>query len=129
MTATRSWRVAGSVAALLLFCAAPAAAESTPAYKCHARGGVTYSDKPCANGQLTGAQAPRRTERSRPVPQDRATLARRAVLTEEERQECKALDTRLRQQQDELKALGDTATLEDEMPLVHSKRRYRELRC
>jgi hypothetical protein len=61
--------------------------------------------------------------------QDRATAARRATLTAEARQECRALDARLREQEAGVKARGDAVTLEDEMPLVRSKKRYRELKC
>lgn len=118
----------GATAALLLG-AAPAQAQVQPTYKCFFGGGITYTHVPCAGGHQVGAGAPRRTERSRPVPQDRATIARRAVLTEDERQECRVLDARMRDQQEELKARGDAATLDDEMPLVHSKKRFRELRC
>lgn len=119
----------GAVATLVL-AASGAHAQHHPTYKCvSARGEVTYTHVPCTGGQRIGAGAPRRTERSRPVPQDRATIARRAVLTEEERQECKALDARLVQQQQEVEARGDAATLDDEMPLVRSKKRFRELRC
>lgn len=115
--------------ALWLLAAAPAQAQVHPTYKCFFGGGITYTHVPCAGGHEVGARTPRRTERSRPVPQDRATIARRAVLSEEEREECRALDARMLEQQAELKARGDSATLDDEMPLVHSKKRFRELRC
>jgi hypothetical protein len=66
---------------------------------------------------------------ARPVPQDRAKIARRAVLSPEDRQECKVLDARLLEQQAALKAIGSSVTLQDEMPMVHTQKRLRELRC
>jgi hypothetical protein len=117
------------VAGWLLLAAAPAQAQVTPTYKCGAKGRVVYSQIPCAGGRELGAAGPRRTDKHTPPPQDRATIARRARLSPEEKQECKALDTRLKQQEGELKAMGASATLQDEMPLVKSKQRYRELRC
>lgn len=128
MTRTSLAAVWGATAALLL-AAAPAQAQVQPTYKCFFGGGITYTHVPCAGGHQVGAGAPRRTDRSRPVPQDRATIAKRAVLTEEEREECRMLDARMLEQQDALKAKGDAASLDDEMPLVHSKKRFRELRC
>ena len=52
-----------------------------------------------------------------------------AELSPEERQECSALDARLANEQAMLKAKGDAATLQDEMPLVRSQKRYRQLHC
>lgn len=115
-------------AATLWLAAAPSNAQGT-AYKCATASGTTYADKPCPGGRAVGNKAPRRTDRSKPVPQDRAKIARRAVLSEEARAECKTLDARLLQQQAELKAKGDGATLDDEMPLVFTRKRFRELRC
>jgi len=114
-------------AATLWLAAAPLQAQTT--YKCASASGITYGDKPCPGGRAVGTKAPRRTDRSKPVPQDRATIARRAVLSEEDRAECRTLDARLLQQQAELKAKGEGATLDDEMPLVFTKKRFRELRC
>ncbi len=56
-------------------------------------------------------------------------IARRAPLTPEARHECSALDHTLVEQEGALKAKGGAATIEDEMPLVRSKKRFRELRC
>jgi hypothetical protein len=97
-----------------------------PAYKC---GLNSYTYVPCPGGREIGVPHKHQTERSRAVPQDRAVIAKRAVLSPEDRQECKALDVRLREQQAGLKAKGEAATLQDEMPLVQSKKRFRELRC
>jgi hypothetical protein len=114
---------------MLLAGAGASHAQVDPAYKCWSRSGVTYTQVPCPGGRQVGSTLRAGTDKSRPVPQDRARIAKRAVLTEEERHECRALDVRLVEQESELRAKGDTATLEDEMPLVHSKKRYRELRC
>jgi hypothetical protein len=62
-------------------------------------------------------------------PQDRAKAVRRAQLSEEARHECTALDVRLPEQEAELKAMGSAATIHDEMPLVSSKKRFRQLGC
>lgn len=115
-------------AATLWLAASPLHAQNT-AYKCSSRGGTTYADRPCTGGRVLGPAGPRKTERARPVPQDRARIARRAMLSEVDRAECKALDATLAQQEAALKAKGDAATLDDEMPLVFSKKRFRELRC
>lgn len=127
----------GWTAAVLLAVAATElhaqAAAPQPTYKCVARGhagrtSVTYTHVPCTGGTELGA-ARRVTDKSVPPPQDRATLARRASLSPEDRQACRALDARMAEQKMELKARGDAVTLQDEMPLVHNQRRYRELRC
>ncbi|HYE39766.1 MAG TPA: hypothetical protein VEB23_07530 [Ramlibacter sp.] len=115
-------------AATLWLAASPLHAENI-AYKCASRGGVTYADRPCTGGRMVGVAGPRKAEKARPVPQDRAKIARRAMLSEVDRAECKALDGTLAQQQAALKAKGDGATLQDEMPLVFTRKRYRELRC
>jgi len=117
---------AGAAALALAAFAAPA---QTTTYKCSSRGGTTYSDRVCSGGRPLGAGGARSTDKSRPVPQDRAKIARRARLTPEERAECKTLDGRIVEQQSALKAKGEGITLEDEMPLVHTQRRMRELRC
>jgi hypothetical protein len=116
-------------AAWLLLAALPAQAQNTPTYKCVSKGRVVYTQVPCAGGRELGAAGPKRTDKHKPPPQDRATIARRARLSPEEKQECRALDARLKQQEGELKAMGASATLQDEMPLVRSKQRYRELHC
>ena len=112
--------------ASLAFAAAPGHAQQT-AYKC---GGHAYSDRPCSGGRLVGAHAARTTDKWKaPPPQNRAVIARRARLSPQERKECGALDRRLREQQSGLAAKGDAATLQDEMPLVQTKKRFRELKC
>jgi hypothetical protein len=112
-------------AAALLLAAATACAETT-AYKC---GSANYSDIACNGGHVVGPKGHRATDRNKPVSQDRATIARRARLTEEERAECRSLDVKKVEQEKELKARGDGITLQDEMPLVFTKKRLRELRC
>lgn len=130
--ASKGW---GWPAALLLAAAPLAHAQvEPPTYKCLARTSagrtsVTYTHVPCAGGSELGAARQRAAQRYKVPPQDRATLARRAPLSAEDKQECRALDARLREQKKELQSLGDGATLQDEMPLVHSQRRYRELHC
>lgn len=115
-------------AAGLLAGAAPLQAQV--AYKCGAPGHVIYSDRPCAIGARTvGASAPRHADKWKTPPQDRATVARRAPLPPQTRHECTALDARLRKQEAMLTTRGTAATLQDEMPLVASKKRYRELKC
>jgi hypothetical protein len=128
MNRARTWRAILGAAALMAMAGA-SHAQVDPAYKCWSRSGVTYTQVPCPGGRQVGATVRASTDKARPVPQDRARIAKRAVLTEEERQECRALDASLVEQETELRAKGDGATLEDEMPLVHSKKRYRELRC
>jgi hypothetical protein len=98
-------------------------------YKCTGRSGVTYTEVPCAGGKEIGATTRRITDKSVAPPQDRATIARRATLSADDRAECVALDARMREQATQLKSLGTGATLQDEMPLVQSKKRYRELGC
>ena len=121
------WGFTILAAGWLLAAAVPAAAQV--AYRCGAPGRVTYSDRPCTGARQVGPAAPHHTDKFKPPPQDRATLARRALLPAEVKQECRALDARLRQQESMLKARGESATLQDEMPLVLSKKRYRELKC
>ena len=115
-------------AATLWLAAAPLHAQNAT-YKCRSGGTATYADRPCTGGRVLGEAPQRKTSKARPVPQDRAVIARRALLSEEDRAECKRLDVQLVQQQDELKAKGDSVTLDDEMPLVFTKKRLRELRC
>ena len=119
----------GWIRAALLVAAALGASNTfaqAQAWRCGAR---TYSQVPCPGGRAVGVKPPRVTDKSRPPPQDRAVAARRASLTGEERQECRALDVKLREEERALRARGDAATLDDEMPLVRSKKRFRELRC
>lgn len=105
------------------------ASAQTAAYKCVSRGTVLYSQVPCPGGRDVTAAKTRTTDKSKQPPQDRAKIARRATLTPEDRQECSALDGTMLTQQKELKAKGDTVTIEDEMPFVRSQKRFRELRC
>jgi hypothetical protein len=95
-------------------------------YRCGAR---SYSQAPCPGGRLVGATPHRVTDKSKPPPQDRAVAAKRAVLAPGERQECRALDVRLREERRSLRAKGDAVTIDDEMPLVRAQKRFRELRC
>ncbi|HVE52555.1 MAG TPA: hypothetical protein VNB23_04165 [Ramlibacter sp.] len=128
MTRARTW-TAILGAATLLVAAGAAHAQVDPAYKCWSRSGVTYTQVPCAGGKQVGTSGRSRTDKTQPVPQDRARIAKRAVLSDEDRRECTALDARMAEQEAELRAKGDGATLDDEMPLVRSKKRFRELRC
>jgi hypothetical protein len=114
--------------ALMALAYGPAAAQQTT-YKCVSGTRVTYTQVPCAGGQELGTRGRRVTDKSVPPPQDRATLARRATLSAEEKQECRSLDGTMRDQQAHLKALGSGASLDDEMPLVRNKKRYREIGC
>jgi hypothetical protein len=108
---------------LAALAAAPVWAQ---AYRC---GAHTYSQVPCSGGRAIGAAPHHATDKSRPPPQDRAVAAKRAVLTPEERRECRALDVRKREEEGALRARGEGATLQDEMPLVNAQRRFRELGC
>lgn len=121
--------LAGLACAVLLLAALPAAALEAATYKCVSRGRVAYTQIPCPGGRQVGPGAHRETDRYRVTSQDRARIARRATLTPQARQQCKVLDVRLREQQAALKARGDAVTLQDEMPLVHSKKEFRELGC
>jgi hypothetical protein len=128
MSGAKRTSAAALVAACLLAAAGTGQAQQR-AYKCVTKGGVTYSQVPCAGAREVGAKKVRVTDKWKAPPQDRATRVRRARLTPGEREECSALDQRLGEQQQALKAKGEGATLEDEMPLVFSKKRYRELKC
>ena len=114
--------------ALLVLAAlgASQAGAQVQVWRCGSR---TYSQVPCAGGRAIGVTPHRVTDRSKAPPQDRAVAAKRAALKPEERQECRALDARLREEQRMLRARGEAATLDDEMPLVRAKKRFRELRC
>ena len=130
--------------------AVPAAATAAPAYwcvkshspwgayrewraplphKCNA--GYIIARVPAGTTQLVtvGAKSRRVTDKSKEPPQDRAVIAKRAPLTPADRQECRALDHRLREEESALQKLGPAATLQDEMPLVYAKKRFRELKC
>lgn len=121
------WRSALAIAALMTTTAG--ASAQTAAYKCVSRGTVLYSQVPCPGGRDVNAATTRATDKSKQPPQDRAKIARRATLTPEDRRECSALDSTMLAQQKELKARGDSVTIEDEMPFVRNQKRFRELRC
>jgi hypothetical protein len=122
---TRSLAAALALTALAY---GPAAAQQTT-YKCVNGSRVTYSQVPCPGGHELRTGGRRVTDKSVPPPQDRATLARRSTLSAELKQECRSLEGTMRDQQAQLKALGSGASLQDEMPLVHNKKRYREIGC
>jgi hypothetical protein len=126
MTATNTRWIKMLLGAAGLLLAAVSGHADGPAYKC---GRNSYSSVACPGGREIGVPHRRTTDKSKPVPQGRAVIAKRAVLSPEQRQECKALDVRLRDQQAAIKAKADAATLQDEMPLVQSRKRFRELRC
>ena len=106
-------------------------AEDNPTYKCAGKGRVVYTQIPCSGGAkpMGSGGKPRVNVRYDAPPQDRAVAAKRASLSPAERHECSGLDRQLHDQQAELKAKGAAATLDDEMPLVRSKKRFRELKC
>lgn len=106
-------------------------AQGAPAYKCMQRGKVVYTQIPCSAGAkpLGDDGRPRVNVRYQQPPQDRAVVARRAPLSPAAKQECRTLDHTLLEQEGDLKAKGSAATLQDEMPLVRSKKRFRELKC
>ena len=113
----------------LLVLGALAASQGTAqaeAWRCGTR---TYSQVPCTGGRQVGVKPQRETDKAKAPPQDRAVAAKRASLTPEDRKECRALDVQLRDQQRSLRAKGEAATLDDEMPLVRTKKRFRELHC
>lgn len=127
-----------ALAALALACCAPAAgaqeqpggiATSDGFYRCPTPGRVTYSQVRCPGGKLVGPRGSRESSRWQPVPQDRAVVARRARLSAEDRQECATLDRSMRQEERLLKAKGEAVTLDDEMPLVRMKKKFRETKC
>ena len=114
---------------LLLHVAGPARAQ-TPTYKCRQGGRIVYSQTLCAGATELGGEGKKRVSvRYQSPPQDRARAMRRAQLSEEARNECSALDARMPVQEAELKARGSEATIHDEMPLVSSRQRFRQLGC
>ncbi|MDB5900073.1 MAG: hypothetical protein JWP22_3726 [Ramlibacter sp.] len=114
----------------VLFAAAQAGAEDDPpAYKCVNRTGTTYSQVRCPGGKPLNVRPVQHTDRSAQVPQGRAIAAKRARLPPQDRQECQSLDVLLVEQQAQLKAKGSAVALDDEMPLVQSRKKFRELRC
>ena len=116
----------------LFVCAALAvshAGAQSEAWRCGSGSSVTYSQVPCPGGRPVGATARHETDKFKAPPQDRAVAARRASLTPEERHECHALEIRMREEQRMLRTKGEAATLQDEMPLVDAKKRFRELKC
>ena len=85
-------------AAALMAVAGLAPAQDTPTYKCYSRGQVVYSQLPCNGGKEVGSATARKTDKYTPPPQDRAKVARRAQLTPEAREECSALEVRIKEQ-------------------------------
>ncbi|MEJ5991136.1 hypothetical protein WG902_14130 [Ramlibacter sp. PS3R-8] len=124
------WMPLSLVAGVALMGLAHGSASASP-FKCMTSSGVTYSQVPCpgGGGRDMSPAARRVTDKSVPPPQDRATLARRAPLSADEKRECQALDKTMRDQRAQLKARGDAVTIEDEMPLVRNQKRYREVGC
>jgi hypothetical protein len=118
------------LAGVLMLHAADCVRAQSPTYKCVQRGRVVYSQTMCPGGRELGTQGKKRvTVRYQTPPQDRATAMRRAPLPPEARKECRALDARMPQQEAELKARGTAITPHDELPLVSSRKRFRELGC
>ncbi len=110
--------------------AADHAGAQSPTYKCVQGKRVVYSQTICAGARQLGGDGRKRVSvRYEAPPQDRAKAARRGQLTEEARHECTALDARMPEQEAELKAMGSAATIHDEMPLVSSRKRFRQLGC
>lgn len=116
-------------AACMLAAASCASAQEEPIYKCFSHGRVVYTQVPCTGARELGTSAHRETSRWKLPPQDRARIARRAMLKPEQRKTCSMLDVRMKQQQAELKAKGNAVTLQDEMPFVRSEKLYRETHC
>jgi hypothetical protein len=115
------------VAAVAVLAATQAGAQ--PAYKCSTRNGVTYSQVPCAGAREVASPRRKTTDRYAVPPQDRARLAQRAQLPPAKREECKALDARLVEEQAALAKLPQPATPADEKALLNAKMRYRKLHC
>jgi hypothetical protein len=118
--------VAPALLAVLLLAAAGPVCAQDEAYRC---GAHSYSDYACPQGREVGVHRRHETDRWQVPSQTRAVIAKRARLSPADRQECYALDARMREQKKALKAKGSTATLQDEMPLVRSEKRFRELHC
>ena len=117
----------GLAAGVLALAAAQAGAQ--PAYKCSTRNGVTYSQVPCGSTRdVTAPRVTRTFDRNAVPPQDRAKRVQRASLPPEKQAECKALDTKLVEEQAALAALTQP-TAADEKGLLNAKMRYRKLRC
>jgi len=123
-------RWGAALVAIAALQAAGGAGAQDATFKCVQGDTVTYSQVPCAAGaRALQERQPRVSMRYTTPPQDRAKAERRAELSDEARTECSALDSKLPAQEAQLKAMGDTATLQDEMPLVQSRKRFRELHC
>jgi hypothetical protein len=121
--------VRGALLVLAALGASQAGAQQPAAYRCGSAGRVTYSQVPCTGGRPVGMTPRRVTDKAKEPPQDRAVAAKRASLTPEDRQECRVLDQRKREEERFVRELGAAATLQDEMPLVETKKRFRELKC
>lgn len=128
MTGSTGHWMNAALLAVVALAGSPAGAQAA-AYRCYSGGTVQYSQVPCPGGRAVGAPARRVTDKSKPPPQDRAVAAKRAVLTPQERQECRALDRTLRDEERAVRLKGAAVTIEDEMPLVRAKKRFRELKC
>src|SRR4051812_35578430 len=128
VVAIRWGTILAAVAALHVSC--NVRAEDSPTYKCVYKGRVVYTQIRCGDAKPMGNRGkPRVNVRYEAPSQDRAVAAKRARLSEADRHACAGLDRKLREQETEFKAKGDAATLDDEMPLVRSKKQFRELKC
>jgi hypothetical protein len=121
------------LAAAVLLCAgaAPAAAQQT-VYKCSTpTGGVVFSDGPCAEGREISSSTRNGAvvERHASVPQDRARLQNRSLLTAQVQGECSLLESRMRSEEAMLRTKPQPVTPADEKVWLQSKLRFRELRC
>ena len=125
----KAMRWGTACAAIVALHLASDAQAQTPTYKCVSKGRVVYTQFQCGDAKPMNSGRPRVNVRYETPSQDRAKIARRSTLTAQAREECGVLDHRLQEQEAEVKARGDAATLQDEMPLVRSKKRYRELKC
>ena len=103
-------------------------AQGTPTYKCVSHGRIVYQQAQCGEAKPLNSGKPRVNVRYETPSQDRAKIARRATLTAEARQECTGLEMHMKEQEAELKAKGEV-TVQDEIPLTRSKKRFRELKC
>jgi hypothetical protein len=117
----------GLAAGVLALAATQAGAQ--PAYKCSTRNGVTYSQVPCAGAREVGAPRSHASDRNAVPPQDRAHRVQRASLPPARQEECKALDTRLVEEQAMLAKLPQPPTPAEEKGLLNAKMRYRKLHC
>lgn len=124
-------------ASLVLAAAAPAVAQEQPTlqmpplqqpvYKC---GPHAYTHVPCAGGHQLGEKRVSRTfDRNTPPPQDRARQMARAQLPPETREQCSALESRIRDGESRLRARTEPPSEAEEGELAIQRVHYRELRC